>query len=366
MKKFILSIVALAAAFNAFAQTPCSELFISEYIEGTNTNKAIGIYNPTNAPVNLAGYSLGRFSNGASSLSSTTLIQLSGTIQPYDEYVFVISHADTTIGGQDQPVWNGYQKMALNTDAVTGLPQLGANGDSLYRALTYNTASAKFQWESTYKSRWDLKGRADQSICPVYATNNTMYHNGDDAMALIKGSNVANPNVIDAVGVIGEDPGTSWTDPNAASPYLIQQTQDRTLVRKPTINSGLVLISDGGTTVFNAGDWKMYSQNYFLDLGKHCSICDPGYPLCPVSTENKINKVVFNLFPNPVHHGMVSLRTTENIVTTTITDLVGRTIRTEKGSNLQSVDMTNLIGGVYVVTVTAANGAQGVQKVVVQ
>jgi Lamin Tail Domain/Secretion system C-terminal sorting domain len=359
MKKFILSLVALIATFNAFAQTPCSELFISEYIEGTNTNKAIGIYNPTGVAVNLAGYSLGRFSNGASSLSSTTLIQLSGIVQPYDEYVFAISHADTTIGGQDQPVWNGYQKMALNTDAVTGLPQLGANGDSLYRALTYNTASAKFQWESTYKSRWDLKGRADQSICPVYATNNTMYHNGDDAMALIKGFNVANPNVIDAVGVIGEDPGTSWTDPNAASPYLIQQTQDRTLVRKPNITGGLVLISDGGTTVFNAGDWKMYSQNYFLDLGKHVSTCYIG-------TENKLNNLAFNLYPNPISHGFVTIRTTENIVTTTVTDLVGRTIRTEKGSNLQSVDMTNLIGGVYVVTVTAANGTQGVQKVVVQ
>lgn len=358
MKKFLLSLVAIAATFNAYAQ--CSELFISEYIEGTNTNKAIGIYNPTNAPINLSGYSLGRFSNGSSALTSTTLIQLSGIVQPYDEFVVVISHQDTTLGGQDQPVWNGYQKMALNTDNVTMLPQLGANGDSLFRALTYNAASAKFQWEQTYKSRWDLSGRADIRICPVYATNNTMYHNGDDAMALVKGNSVNNPNVIDAVGVIGEDPGTSWVDPNAATPYLVQQTQDRTLVRKPNIEAGTVLISDGGTTVFNAGDWKMYSQNYFLDLGKHNSICTP------VGTQNKQNNIAFSLFPNPVHHGMVSLRTTENIVSIEITDLVGRVIRTEKASNMQAIDMSNLIGGVYMVTVVAANGNKGVQKVVVQ
>jgi hypothetical protein len=357
MKKFILSLVAIAATFNAYAQ--CSELFISEYIEGTNTNKAIGIYNPTSAPIDLAGYSLGRFSNGATALTTTTIIALSGIVQPHDEYVFVISHQDTTLGGTDQPVWNGYQKMALNTDAVTMLPQLGANGDSLYRALTYNTASAKFQWESTYKSRWDLSGRADTRLCPVYATNNTMYHNGDDAMALIKGFSVANPVVIDAVGVIGEQPVGSWTDPNAASPYLIQLTKDRTLVRKPNIETGKVLISDGGTTVFNVADWTIHSQNYFLDLGKHESVCY-------ISTETKINKVVFNLFPNPVHHGMVSLRTTENIVNTEITNLLGQVVRTEKGSNLQSVDMSNLIGGVYMVTVTAANGNKGVQKVVVQ
>jgi Lamin Tail Domain/Secretion system C-terminal sorting domain len=362
MKKFLLSLAAIAASFNAFAQ--CNELFISEYVEGTNTNKAIGIYNPTNAAIDLGGYSLGRFSNGSSSLTATTIIQLSGTIQPYDEYVFIVSHQDTTLGGQDQPVWNGYQVMAANT-VVGGAPTIGANGDTTYRALTYNTASAKFQWGQTYQSRWDLQSRGDQAICPVYATNNVMYHNGDDAMALIKGFNVNSPNVIDAVGVIGEDPGLSWVDPNATSPYLVQQTQDRTLVRKPNIEAGTVLISDGGTTVFNAGDWKMYSQNYFLDLGKHCSTCDPSFP-CPVGTENKKPSVAFNLYPNPIQHGKVSIRTTENIVSATVTNLLGQVISNEKGSNLQEINMSNLIGGVYTVTVTTANGTQGVQKVVVQ
>jgi hypothetical protein len=62
-----------------------SDLFISEYIEGSSYNKAIEIYNGTGASVNLADYSLKLYSNGSASVGNT--LALSGTLANDDVYV---------------------------------------------------------------------------------------------------------------------------------------------------------------------------------------------------------------------------------------------------------------------------------------
>ncbi len=70
-----------------------SDLFFSEYIEGTNDssgiNRAIEIYNGTGASVDLSNYRLELYSNGASSPGANTL-DLSGTLASGD--VFVVAH----------------------------------------------------------------------------------------------------------------------------------------------------------------------------------------------------------------------------------------------------------------------------------
>lgn len=64
MKQFTFTILTvLMGAFASFGQ--CSELFFSEYIEGTNSNKAMEIYNPTSAAIDLAGYKCYRYNNGS-------------------------------------------------------------------------------------------------------------------------------------------------------------------------------------------------------------------------------------------------------------------------------------------------------------
>lgn len=60
MKK-ALSISFFAILTLAIYAQPCSDLFISEYVEGSYNNKAIEIYNPTNQPVNLSDYQLVRY-----------------------------------------------------------------------------------------------------------------------------------------------------------------------------------------------------------------------------------------------------------------------------------------------------------------
>ncbi|MCK0111394.1 ExeM/NucH family extracellular endonuclease [Ornithinimicrobium sp. F0845] len=64
----------------AAAPAAAEDLFISEYVEGSSNNKAIEIYNGTNAAVDLqaGGYVLRLYSNGNSSFTS---IPLTGTIE---------------------------------------------------------------------------------------------------------------------------------------------------------------------------------------------------------------------------------------------------------------------------------------------
>jgi len=77
----------------ASAATP-TDLFISEYLEGSSNNKAIEIYNGTGAPVVLdAGpYVLDLYANGSATAGTT--ISLIGTIEIGD--VFVIAHSSAT------------------------------------------------------------------------------------------------------------------------------------------------------------------------------------------------------------------------------------------------------------------------------
>lgn len=57
------AVVSLFTTGAAFCQT--ADLIISEYVEGSGNNKAIEIYNGTEDSVNLGGYTLDRYSNGA-------------------------------------------------------------------------------------------------------------------------------------------------------------------------------------------------------------------------------------------------------------------------------------------------------------
>ena len=87
----------LLAALPKGAAAAPTELFFSEYIEGSSNNKALEIFNGTGAAVNLAtgGYNLQMFFNGSATAGLT--INLTGTVAPGDVYVVAQSAANPTI-----------------------------------------------------------------------------------------------------------------------------------------------------------------------------------------------------------------------------------------------------------------------------
>ncbi len=106
VKQFPLRIfsilMVLAFAFTPVAQArsvqaATSDLFFSEYIEGSSNNKALEIYNGTGAAVDLAagGYQVQMFFNGSSSAGLT--INLTGTVADGDVFVVAQSSADSAI-----------------------------------------------------------------------------------------------------------------------------------------------------------------------------------------------------------------------------------------------------------------------------
>jgi predicted extracellular nuclease len=97
----------LLAAAPAAAQS--TELFFSEYIEGSSNNKALEIYNGTGAPVNLAadGYNVQMHFNG--NPVATLTINLTGTVAAGDVYVLAQASADPIILAQaDQTNGSGW------------------------------------------------------------------------------------------------------------------------------------------------------------------------------------------------------------------------------------------------------------------
>lgn len=73
--------------------------------------------------------------------------------------------------------------------------------------------------------------------------------NGDDAIGLYKGTTL-----IDVFGVIGVDPGSSWTVGTGA-------TADYTLVRKSSVSTGV--------TTWNPAEWDVLPNNTVSSLGSH-------------------------------------------------------------------------------------------------
>ena len=168
---------------------PEPDLFISEYIEGSSNNKALELYNPTGAALDLTGYVLTYYNNGATPGSD-------GTIKAFD---------------------------------LTGIT-LGAGE-------TFTIVTDSFAGTGTYD---EVQAYAD--------SDSVVFFNGDDTIVLTK-----NGEVIDIVGVLGEDP---WT----LNGEVIAWT-NKTYVRNAGITSGSV--------VWDPTEWTVFDQDDFSHLGTH-------------------------------------------------------------------------------------------------
>lgn len=92
-----LSVLLIGRSVRAAAPT---DLFFSEYIEGSSNNKALEIYNGTGAAINLAtdSYNIQMYFNG--SPTATLTINLTGTVANGDVFVVAQSTASTSILNQ--------------------------------------------------------------------------------------------------------------------------------------------------------------------------------------------------------------------------------------------------------------------------
>jgi hypothetical protein len=349
MKKSLLFFT-LFSGLSTFAQN-CSDLFISEYVEGWSNNKALEIYNPTANTVNLSLYFVSRYSNGSTTASSSNSIQLSGTIAPYGVYVAVLDKRDAMGTGQEAPIW-----------------------DSLELA-------------------------ADGFYCPVYLTNDAFYWNGNDAIVLAKGSvsNIGAAVLVDVFGKIGQDPenavaGTlGWSslapyNNTSVDPLDKVVTEDHSMIRKSTVqigkNSPTEIFAPG--YVFNPlleydsipavvprtdamgnimyqmdGVTPQWLGNWFT-LGSHDCACNP------LAVDQLEPKKEVMIYPNPTTD-IFYIKNVEGYEKIEVYNALGQKVQSINNTG-KPVISVNVSGnnGLYLVKLTDGNGDQVTKRVIVK
>ena len=98
-----------------------AELFISEYVEGSGNNKALELYNPTDAAISLDGYAIKVYFNGRTDVGTT--VNLQGSVAAKSTFVYassaavaeLVALADQTSG---QSLWNGDDAIVLTKNDV--------------------------------------------------------------------------------------------------------------------------------------------------------------------------------------------------------------------------------------------------------
>ena len=303
MKQFLLS-VSLLFAMSVNAQD-CSELFISEYIEGPGNNNAIEIYNPTNAPIDLSAYTINRYGNGDNDPALADVWQLSGNIN---------SGEAIAIGnGQLDSVWVGtYWSLPVDPIFYTAC---GIHGSGLYPT--------------------------------------PFYFNGNDAMTLEKGGSI-----IDIFGKVGEDPGNAWTD-DATSGYTDANggtywTKYKTLVRKASVKQGVSVnpILFNPTLEYDSLPWGTYSG-----MGSHSCDCSN------TTTLNENESISYVMYPNPVvKGGVVSINSNSKIQTIRVTNILGGKVMR---LNTKSISTSDLSKGTYIISIEFMDGRLKENKLVI-
>ena len=92
-RNLVVLMVLLGFVFVLNSQTASAnttDIFISEYVEGSSFNKAIELYNGTGGAVDLAAgvYTLELYSNGSTTVSQS--VSLTGTIADGDVFVICL------------------------------------------------------------------------------------------------------------------------------------------------------------------------------------------------------------------------------------------------------------------------------------
>ena len=300
MKHFFTLIYILLGSNYMLAQ--CNELFFSEYVEGWSNNKALEIYNPTAAAIDLSAYEIVRYSNG--DVQAGTPQPLEGTIAAYSTFVVGLDKRDPEGTGYDAPMWDGYYTY---TDSITN------EEVTIYDENSDLQSKIDFWANGTYYSGTD----ADSSAMYPMA----LFFNGNDAVTLERiGFGVA-----DLIGRVGEDPGAAWVDDQGN-----YWTKDHTLLRKNIISSGIT----SNPMVFDPTlEWDSLSANTFINLGVHDCICQNNNNVFEAEYS-------FTIYPNPSSKQNVTINSASGINNIRVHNKIGQEVLNINIPNLNKTKIT--------------------------
>lgn len=297
---FTLLLSAIVFNTNLMAQD-CSNLIISEVIEGWSNNKAIEIYNPTSSAIDASGFGLVRFQNGSTTPGNITYLE-GAIIEPYDVYVVVIDKTNPDGVDFEAPVWD------------------------------------------------ELQLQADVFVNPLYNDGaEVMYFNGNDALALLTDEGET---LVDVFGKIGDsvnpDGWGGYLDSEGEQAYI---SENHTLVRKASIVQGYTANPE---TFEILNEYDSLPANTFDQLGFHSCNCNPNN-IAKYDAENQVR-----VFPNPIQNGFVTIASLERISEINVFEVSGKMVHTENVGSVQNtyMDLSKLPQGTYFLKARLESGVE--------
>ncbi|MFC2129211.1 T9SS type A sorting domain-containing protein [Bacteroidota bacterium] len=337
MRRYFIMMAGVLGIFSAIAAQDCSDLFISEYLEGSGNSKGLEIYNPTADVINLGSYYITRYSNGGSQYLDDYSTQLEGFIQPYSTHLIV--NGQTTeipiAGGTSPPSDPVLRSMAQQLDGDYPAPcyMNGNDAIALFKDPVGNGDVNDFQVLDLFGIIGGGMTTDDEGWASI--TDQWIYKNVYD----------------DDKNIIGQDSTyvTNYIFPDGY--YFLEWwlwSQDHALVRKPSVKHG-VTIETMPTTAFDVTmEWDTVPGNVDVWDSLNAHYCD-----CEHSTAVDLKKVENRLtvYPNPAQD-YVSVTSLIGLDDIQILDISGKTVRqiqALQGTREKKIKLDEIPQGVYII-----------------
>jgi len=347
MKKHFLIVAGLFLTGSLLVAQDCSELFISEYLEGSGNNKGVEIYNPTPNIIDLGQYYVARYSNGSQTYDAGGITKLTGFIQGYDVHILVNGQTTST---ETSPACDPeMQALADQLDGEYPAPTYMNGNDAI--ALFKDTGGSGDINDFILVDLFGIVGGGvvSSDIGWTDFTNTWVYKNVYDADGNITGK--------DSTYIQNYIVPTGY--------YWLALTANHSLVRKRSVKHG-VTSETMPTIAFDLSlEWDTIpgGQDVWDSLGTH--ICNCQY----VGKEEFEADARISVWPNPAGQGILNINSIDQITSVTIFDMRGALIQREEFDEKSFevyMHLSDQITGVVLVKVDTENGRNYTKRILVQ
>jgi hypothetical protein len=350
--ELVITIIDNESALNG----PCENLYFSEYIEGGSNNKALEIYNPTDAAIDLDGYIVKVFNNGGTAPSNT--LNLSGTIAAGGTYNIVnpsadsvlIALADTT---SNVTFFNGNDAVVLLqfADTIDVIGRVGEDPITEWLVDTAGTADNTLVRKAAVN-----KGQTDWTIGAtewnVYGQNEFGFfgsHTADGCAVAGCGT----PAAVNVTGAVSFGIKLQWSPVAGAVNYQIQYRalgSDVWLSKNASTNKTKIGGLTGGVTY----EYRVRANCGGGDLGAFTDIQTVTTPLKLGQFEDTED---ISLYPNPSNGTLYldGFDTEEDAVVFQLFDMTGRMVMNQTSmnyGNVVEISLPEVQPGTYLVRAT--------------
>jgi len=275
MKKIFLAL-GLCMTVTAMSAQDCSDLFISEYVEGSGNNKGVEIYNPTDQIVPLGAYYVARYSNGNLSYESGGITQLQGFLYPYTTHFLVNGQ---TVSTETSPACDpALQALAQQLDHDYPAPTYMNGNDAI--ALFKDPAGSKRPEDFIVVDLFGIIGGGMQSsdegwtdFTDAYAYKNI--YDDDD--------NITGRDSVFILNYIVPD-----------SYWWLPWTSNHSLIRQASVKGGVTTNPSPAFVVTTEWDTVPGGVDQWGHIGSHDCECDPS-----TGVEKGIEETGLQIYPNP-------------------------------------------------------------------